>query len=129
MNLKTEELLERTFRFGVDVLKFLRALPKDIINNIIIFQLGKASTSCGSNYEEAQGAESIRDFNHKIGIALKEIRESNYWLRILSSVLQDSYNDKELKHLLNESLELKKIFSVIKKKAQQNSIKEKNRSD
>lgn len=118
MNPKTEELLQRTFRFGVDTLKFLMTLPKDKVYSTIIFQLGKSSTSCGSNYEEAQGAESPKDFNHKIGIILKEIRESNYWLRILNEI--NSESDEELKRLLNESLELKKIFSSIKIKSQKN---------
>lgn len=114
MNPKTEELLERTFQFGVDTLKYLMTLPKDKVFGIIVFQLGKASTSSGSNYEEAQAAESAKDFNHKIGIVLKEIRESNYWYRVLNAILTNSKKDIELQRLLNESFELKKIFSSIK---------------
>ena len=87
MNPKKEELLQRTFYFGVDTLKFLMTLPNDKVFNIIIFQLGKVSTSLRSNYEEAQGAESSKDFNHKIGVVLKEIRESNYWLRVLNKII------------------------------------------
>ena len=114
MNPKTEELLERTFQFGVDTLKYLMTLPKDKVFGIIVFQLGKASTSSGSNYEEAQAAESAKDFNHKIGIVLKEIRESNYWYRVLNAILTNFKKDIELQRLLNESFELKKIFSSIK---------------
>jgi len=40
--------------------------------------------SAGANYEEAQGAESKEDFIHKLQIALKELRESNYWLPVLA---------------------------------------------
>ena len=75
MNPKTEELLERTFLFGVDTLNFLLKLPNNKVYSIIIYQLAKASTSAGSNYEEAQAAESKRDFSHKVGIVLKEVRE------------------------------------------------------
>jgi four helix bundle protein len=114
MNPKTEELLERTFLFGVDTLNFLLMLPKNKVYSIIIFQLAKASTSVGSNYEEAQAAESKKDFTHKVGIVLKEIRESNYWYRVLNAVLPKSDSNKELQRLLNESLELKKIFTIIK---------------
>jgi four helix bundle protein len=56
LNPKTEELLERTFRFGVDCLKFIETLPKTKTYSIVAFQLGKSSTSMGSNYEEAQAA-------------------------------------------------------------------------
>ena len=118
MNPKTEELLQRTFDFGVDTLKFLMTLPKDKVYGIVTFQLGKASTSLGSNYEEAQGAESPKDFNHKIGVVLKEARESNYWLRVLNAIHVSSKTNNELKRLLDESFELKKIFSAVKIKTQ-----------
>ncbi|MFH1196208.1 MAG: four helix bundle protein [bacterium] len=127
MNPKTEELLQRTFQFGVDTLKFLMTLPKEKVYSIIIFQLAKSSTSSGSNYEEAQGAESAKDFNHKIGIVLKEIRESNYWYRVLNAIFPDSKDNKELRRLLNESIELKKIFSSIKISTQ-NKINRKDES-
>jgi four helix bundle protein len=89
-------------------------LSKDKVYGIIIYQLGKASTSAGSNYEEAQGAESPKDFNHKIGVVLKEIRESNYWYRVLTAIIPNSKNNTELQRLLSESFELKKIFCAIK---------------
>ena len=128
MNPKTEELLKRVFYFGVDCLKYLITLPKDKVYGIITFQLGKASTSCGSNYEEAQGAESIKDFNHKIGVVLKEIRESNFWLRVLSEIIPNKDN-KELNRLLNESIELIKIFSSIKIKTTNKLNMKKNRNE
>ena len=62
MNSKTEELLERTFLFGVDTLNLLLKLPDNKVYLIIIYQLAKASTSAGSNYEEAQAAESKKRF-------------------------------------------------------------------
>ncbi|MGH9325749.1 MAG: four helix bundle protein [Terriglobia bacterium] len=43
----------------------------------------KAATSIGANIEEAQASESRADFNHKVGIAQKEARESHFWLRLL----------------------------------------------
>jgi len=53
MNPKTEELLARTFRFGVDCLRLIGTFPKTRSYSIIAFQLAKASTSIGANYEEA----------------------------------------------------------------------------
>jgi len=120
VNPKTKELLKRTFEFGVNCLLFLKSLPKDKINSVITFQLAKASTSIGSNYEEAQSAESGKDFIHKIAIVLKESRESNYWLRVLDALLTDTFKDEKFKFLLSESFDFKKIFSSIKLTAQKN---------
>jgi four helix bundle protein len=124
MNPKTEELLNRTFEFGVNCLLFLESLPKTKVNAVITFQLAKASTSIGSNYEEAQGAESSKDFIHKIGIVLKESRESNYWLRVLDAILKDEFKNSDFKSLLKESFDFKKIFTSIKLTAQQNLNKQ-----
>ena len=122
MNTKTEELLNRTFEFGVKCLLFLESLPKTKVNSVITYQLAKASTSIGGNYEEAQAAESSKDFIHKIGVVLKECRESNYWLRILDTVLKKEYKNSEFEYLLKESSDFKKIFTSIKLTAQQNLI-------
>ncbi len=124
MNPKTEELLDRTFRFGVNCLKFLEDLPKKKIYSIIAYQLAKSSTSMGSNYEEAQAAESTKDFVHKIGIVSKEARESNYWLRVLKEILTDSQMNEGFQFIFTESLELKKIFAAIKLTAQKKLKKE-----
>jgi four helix bundle protein len=81
--------------------------------NVIKFQLTKSATSCGANYEEAQAACSRADFLNKVRISLKEMRESNYWLRILSDL--ELKNNKEIQSLVNESVELKNILGTISK--------------
>jgi four helix bundle protein len=124
MNPKTEELLKRTFEFGVNCLLFLESLPKTKVNAVITYQLAKASTSIGSNYEEAQAAESSKDFIHKIGVVLKESRESNYWLRVLDAILKDEFKNSNFKALLNVSFDFKKIFTSIKLTAKQNLNKQ-----
>jgi four helix bundle protein len=109
--MKPNDLLDRTFDFGVDVLKFVRQLPKDSEYNLIRFQLGKSSTSLGANYEESQAGSSKADFKNKVRIALKEARESNYWLRIIKALSEaDSI---ELDRLLQESKEIKNILAAI----------------
>jgi len=123
MNLKTEELLNRTFLFGVNTLTFLNTLPYSIANKVIINQLAKSSTSIGANYEESQAAESKDDFIHKIGIASKEARESKFWLRVLKELLKDENQKKQLKILLEESEQLCKIFTSIKLTSQENKKK------
>ena len=123
MNSKTEELLQRTFLFGVNTLKFLNTLPSTTVNKVIINQLAKSSTSIGANYEESQAAESKDDFIHKIGIVSKESRESKYWLRVLIELLKDENHKKQLKVLLEESEQLSKIFTSIKITSQENKKK------
>ena len=116
MNEETKKLLKRTFNFRVNYLLFLDKLSRKEKFKVPRYQLAKSSTSFGANYEESQAAESKKDFIHKIGIVLKEARESNFWLRVIKAVsLNDNDIDRStIQTFLNESLELKKIFSTIK---------------
>ncbi|WP_317900150.1 four helix bundle protein [Aurantibacillus circumpalustris] len=115
MNEKTQQLLDRTFYFGVNTLKFLKKLPEDYIYKIPKLQVGRSSISIGANYEEAQGAVSKRDFTNKIGISYKEARESHYWLRVLAELYEDPKYKKDFEIFLKESHDLKNIFAAIKK--------------
>lgn len=110
------DLLNRTFLFGVAVIKFLRTLPDTNDLKIIKYQLVKAATSIGANYEEAQAGSSKADFINKVNIALKEARESNYWLRMLSALEGEK---DELLLLIKESNELKNILGAIVKNARE----------
>lgn len=123
MNSKTEELLQRTFLFGVNTLKFLNSMPNTIVNKVVIYQLAKSSTSVGANYEESQAAESKDDFIHKIGIVSKEARESKFWLRVLTELLKNEEQKARVKILLEESEQLCKIFTSIKLTSQENKKK------
>lgn len=109
--MKENDLLKRTFNFGISCLKFLRKLESNPENNLIRFQLGKSCTSVGANYEESQAGSSKADFINKVKIALREARETNYWLRILKE-LNDN-NDESLELLIKESQELKNILGAI----------------
>lgn len=109
--MKENDLLKRTFNFGISCLKFLRKLVSNPENNLIRFQLGKSCTSIGANYEESQAGSSKADFTNKVKIALREARETNYWLRILKE-LNDN-NDESLESLIKESQELKNILGAI----------------
>lgn len=109
-----KDLAERLFQFAVRVIKFLRNLPNDPEFNNIRFQLSKSSSSSGANYEEAQAASSKPDFLYKIEISLKEMRESNYWLRLIKATLDFEGNLKqELDFLIKESGKLKSILGRI----------------
>jgi four helix bundle protein len=106
-----EGLGERLFKFTIDVLTFLSSLPKNPEAQIIRYQLAKASSSSGANYEEAQAASSKADFANKMKIVLREMRESNYWIRICIALKFG--NEAEANKLKKESTELKNILGSI----------------
>ncbi|MCK4330746.1 four helix bundle protein [candidate division WOR-3 bacterium] len=106
--MKNRDLGDRIFNFAVRVIKFLKTLKRSDENDVIRYQLAKAATSIGANYEEAQGAFSKDDFKYKIGICFKESKESNYWLRIIKAA--GLSEGDELEYLIKESFELKNIF-------------------
>lgn len=107
---KPYDLSERFFNFAVDVIHDVRTLPNSKEYNVVIYQLVKASTSVGANYEEAQAAVSKADFTNKIGICLKEARESYYWLRIIVATLDQN---QHWKPLAREGGEIRKILGAI----------------
>ena len=109
-----KDLGERLLKFAVDVLKFLKTIPRSIENDVIKHQLAKCCTSMGANYEESQAASSKADFYHKIKISLKESRETKYWFLIIKYC--NLGDQVESKRLLNESIELMKILGSISAK-------------
>ena len=70
-NAKKYDLEERTAKFGEEIIRFLKTLPKNTITEPLIKQLIRSATSIGANYGEADDAESSSDFKHKIGICKK----------------------------------------------------------
>ena len=109
--MQNNNLLDRTFKFEVNCIIFLRTLPRDFEYNVIKLQLTKSSTSIGANYEESQAGSSKADFKNKVRISLREARESNYWLRVIKA-LERSENE-QLESLIQESKELKNILASI----------------
>jgi four helix bundle protein len=103
------EMNERLLDYGARVIKLVEALPKSLAARRIGDQLLRSSIAVGAHYEEAQAGESRDDFVHKLQLALKELRESNYWLRLLMRV--EALPAKRLTKILDESSQLKAILS------------------
>ena len=110
---------ERTFNFAVRIVKlcsFLDETPG--VSRTLSQQLLKAGTSIGANTTEAKSGQSRKDFLNKLEIALKEARETKYWLRLL--VASEIVREPRLKPLLDETEEIIKILVSITRKIKQN---------
>ena len=83
---KDELLADRLLAFAVSVIKIVNDLPQNRVGQHVSYQLLKSGTSPGANYEEARGAESTKDFIHKLRVALKELKESRFWLKLIRAV-------------------------------------------
>ncbi len=108
------DLEERTAKFGEEIIKFCKNLPKNEVVKPIINQLIKCGTSVGANYCEADDAESKADFKHKIGICKKESRESKHFLRMYAVAVPEI--KENARKLWTEAKELNLIFNSIYKK-------------
>jgi four helix bundle protein len=103
------DLEERLLDFGAGIISLTRKLNTNYAERHVGNQLLRAGTAPLSHHGEAQGAESPADFIHKMRLALKELRESERWLKL---ILRASLLPKEidLSVLLNETDQLIRIF-------------------
>jgi four helix bundle protein len=109
---KPRDIKERTFSFALEIVKFSQLL--DFRNEALRAlgrQLLRSGTSIGANIEEAQAGQSRADFISKYAIALKETRETIYWLRLLNEAGPSPNRDCE--PLLQESDEIARIIGAI----------------
>ena len=82
---RRRDIVERTFRFSVRIVKLCQVLDeRPGVGRTLSRQLLRSGTSIGANIEEAQAGQSRADFLSKYSIALKEARETHYWLRLIA---------------------------------------------
>ena len=106
------EIVKRTFEFAVRNAKLCMFLGnKPGASRTLGNQLLRSGTSIGANVEESQSAANTADFVNKLTIALKEARETCYWLRLLSAA--DVVDKKRLAPLTQEASEIAKILGAI----------------
>ena len=113
---KTNIIKDKTFDFALMIIKLCKHLKNTKNEYVMTKQLLRSGTSIGANVEEAISAQSRKDFISKMSIALKETRETNYWLRLLK---ESGYIQKE--RIIEKSIEIRKILSSIVKTTSQNS--------
>jgi four helix bundle protein len=106
------DIQQRTFAFAVRIVKLCRHLEeKPGVGRTLSRQLLRAGTSVGANIEEAQSGTTKADFIYKVAIALKEARETDYWLRLLQAA--QVVPVERLKELKGEAEQLKRILAAI----------------
>ena len=101
----------RTLEFSKRVIRLCKVLPKNTINYRLIDQIIRSAGSMGANYREANDALGKKDFVHRMRIARKETKETLYWLKLIIAANPDF--EKRMLNLIQECIELKKIFSSI----------------
>ena len=115
------DIKERTFQFGIRIVHLSSELMKTGIGRILSRQILRSGTSIGANVEEAVAAYSRADFIYKMNIALKEARETHYWLRLIGE--SDHLKQEGLNDMLREVDEIKKVLGSIVVKLKKHKIK------
>ena len=103
---------QKSYDFALQVIRLCAQL-KEQKQFEISSQLLRSGTSIGANVEEALAGQSRKDFTAKMAIASKEVRETNYWLRLLKDA--EIIDKSKLVKLLEHSEELVKILTSIVK--------------
>jgi four helix bundle protein len=105
-------VLEKSFEFGVRIVRFYLYLGKKNKNiQSLLKQILRSGTSIGANITEAQSAVTKKDFINKLGIALKESKETDYWLRLLKK--SEIIEEKEFNSINQDCLEIIKLLTSI----------------
>ncbi|HEV7869329.1 MAG TPA: four helix bundle protein [Chthoniobacteraceae bacterium] len=110
--MKDNVVQEKAYAFALAVVAICRRL-QDQREYVLSRQLIKSGTSIGANIEEAQAGQSRADFLSKMSIALKEARETNFWLRVLRDCRE--FPSLDFEPLAESSAELVRILTAIVK--------------
>ncbi len=104
-----EKLDERSFKFALRVVRLVSSLPPKTESDVLGRQVLRSGTSIGANIEEAYAAATQRDFTYKMGTALKEARETHYWLRLICET--GLVPASRISSLVQEAFEIKMILA------------------
>lgn len=108
--MRGDDIEERLIDFAVRIVRVCDALPNGQSTRHISGQLLRSGTSPAPNYAEARGAESKKDFVHKLKIVLKELNESRVWLKII--IRTEMLPQPRLEELLDECDQLCRIVNA-----------------
>ena len=115
--MKENKLAELSMDFSVDIIKLVKYL-KSKHESVISNQIGRSGTSIGANIYEAKYAQGKKDFISKLEIALKEARETGYWLELL---YRTEYIDEEMFKSLSSKCATIRVMLIASCKTAKNS--------
>ncbi len=107
---KGDDIQMRLVRLAVSIIRICDKLPETKAGGHIASQLLRSGTSPASNYAEARGAESDKDFVHKLKVVLKELNESLVWLAVIKE--GDLFTGVPLETLIDECTALCRITAA-----------------
>ncbi len=108
--MKTKNLiLDKSFSFSVRIVKLYKYLCSEKREYILSKQLLRSGTSIGANINEAQAAQSKKDFAAKMSIASKEARETKYWIDLL---IATEYLTNNQQYTLSLQVEIEEIIKL-----------------
>ena len=107
---KGDDIEKRLIDFAVRVIKLCSHLPKTQAGRHISGQLLRSGTAPAAHYAEARGAESTKDFIHKLKICLKELNESRVWLKIVTQ--SEMLPESRLRDITDENDQLCRIINA-----------------
>ena len=125
--MKTNNLEERVIDFAVFIIDIVKEVKNDFVGNYYGNQLIRSSGSPALNYGEARSAESHKDFVHKMGVCLKELRESHNCLRIINKAKLYNGNQDKIEKAIDENNQLIAIFVASIKTSKHNNSNFKTR--
>jgi four helix bundle protein len=115
--MKENILKDKSFLFAVRIVNLYKFLKKQHGEYVLSQQIIRSGTAIGAIIREAEHAESMKDFIHKLSIGLKEANESKYWLDLLFAT--DFITKKMFDSVNNDCEELLKLLTASVKTSRQ----------
>lgn len=110
------QIVSKSYKFAIRIVKFYKYyIDKNRNLEVIFKQLLRSGTSIGAKISESQSAFTKKDSIYKMGISLREARETEYWLKLLNE--SNTINNYEYKSLYNDCEEILKLLTTIIKSA------------
>ncbi|MBU1577784.1 MAG: four helix bundle protein [Candidatus Edwardsbacteria bacterium] len=115
------DIYKRARVFSHLLLQTVQSMRRDVLNQNMLTQIIRSGTSIGANLAEASGSPTRKDFLNKLSVAIKEGKETLYWLDLLKA--NSGIDQSRCDELYDECEQLVKILVTIRKKSQASATK------